>query len=164
MPLGWQCQVRSLRGVENQVLTIDDRKAQKLFSSEKEAITFAEDYGFDSAHVELLRKSGMLLKSAEVLVNSGRIADAVKTLISPPRAQDRTRRAVECLVTGLWKYQSFGMDYPTTDEEAVSELLELANTLKNNMHAQEAEEVCLLFTGSATPTLRTTDFDVQSKT
>ena len=69
---------------------------------------------------------------------------------------------MECLVTGLWKYQSF-VDYPTTDGEAVSELLELANTLMNTMHEQEAKEVRLLFPGSAAPTLRTTDFDVQSK-
>ena len=47
--------------------------------------------------------------------------------------------------------------------EAVSELLELANTLMNNMHEQEAKGVRLLFPGSAASTLRTTDFDVQSK-
>lgn len=120
------------------------RKAQKLFSSKEEAITFAEDYGFDNAHVELLRTSGMIFESAEVLVNSGRMADAVKTLIIPPRARDRTRRAVEYLISGLWQYQSFGTDYPTTDSEVVSELLELAKSLRDDMYEQEVNEVGLI--------------------
>lgn len=83
----------------------------------------------------------MVFESAEVLVNSGRIADAVKTLITPPRAQDRTRRAVEYLTAGLWQYQSFGMDSPTTNSDVVSELLELANTLRNDMNEQEVNQV-----------------------
>lgn len=118
-----------------------DRKAQRLFSSKEEAITFAEDYGFDNVHVELLRTSGMILESAEVLVNAGRVADAVKTLITPSMTQDCTRRAVEYLITGLWQHQSFGMDYPTTDPEVVSELLRLANTFRNVMDEREAREV-----------------------
>lgn len=116
-----------------------------MFASDEEAITFAEDYGFDNAHVELLRTSGMILKSAEVLVNAGRIVDAIKALITPSRTRDCTRRAVEYLVKGLWQHQSFGMDYPATDPEVFSELLELANTLKSEMGEQEAREVgCII--------------------
>ena len=74
-------------------------------------------------------------------MNSRRIAEAVNTLLAPPRARDRTRRAVEYLTTGLWQYQSFGVDYPTTDPEVVSELLELAKTLRNDMQEQEVDEV-----------------------
>lgn len=83
----------------------------------------------------------MILESAKVLVNTGRIVDAVKTLIAPPRTRDCTRRAVEYLTTGLWQHQSFGMDYPTTDPEVVSQLLELANTLKNDMDEQDVRQV-----------------------
>ena len=83
----------------------------------------------------------MIFESAEVLVNSGRIADAVKTLITPPKARDRTRCAMEYLAAGLWQYQSFGMDSPTTDPDVVSELLELADTLGDDMHEQETNEV-----------------------
>ena len=122
-----------------------DRKAQELFSSKKEAITFAEDYGFENAHVELLSTSGKILESAEVLINAGRVTDAVKVLITPPRTLDRTRRAVECLTTGLWQYQSFGTDHPTTDPEIVSELLELASALENDTGEKEAREVGVLF-------------------
>ena len=129
----------------NRVLTTKSRKAQKLFPSKEEAIAFAEDYGFDEAHVELLRISGMIFESAKVLANGGRIADAVKTLIATPRAPDRTRRAVEYLSTGLWQHQSFGTNHPTMDPEVVSELLTLADTLKNEMHEREAQEVCLSF-------------------
>ena len=127
----------------NQVLTTEDRKAEKLFRSKEEAITFAEDYGFDEAHVELLHTSGKIFESAEVLANGGRIVDAVKTLITKP-APDRTRRAVEYLSTGLWQHQSFGTDHPTTDAEVVSQLLALADTLRNEMQIQEAQEVRLL--------------------
>lgn len=77
-------------------------------------------------------------------MKSGRIVDAVKTLIAPPRAQDRTRRAVEYLTTGLWQYQSFGMDYSTTDPDVFSELLELASSLRNDMNEQEVKEVGLV--------------------
>jgi hypothetical protein len=116
-----------------------------LFSSKEEAITFAEDYGFDEAHVELLRTSGMILESAEVLAKAGRIADAVKALITTPRARGRTRRAVEYLSTDSGNISHFGTDYPTTDPEVVSELLGLADTLRNDMREAEAREVCLLF-------------------
>ena len=118
-----------------------NRKAQELFSSKEEAITFAEDYGFDNAHVELLRTSGMIFESAEVLLDRGRIVDAVKTLLTTPRTRDRTRRAMEYLTAGLWQHQAFGMDYPTTNPEVVSELLGLSNTLKNDVHEREAKEV-----------------------
>jgi hypothetical protein len=121
----------------------EDRKAQKLFPSKEEAITFAEDYGFDNAHVELLRTSGMIFESAAALANCGRIVDAVKTLYTAPRAPDRTRRAVEYLSTGLWQHQSFGVDHATVDPGVVSELLMLADTLKNDMQEQEFQEVCL---------------------
>ena len=127
------------------VLTTEDRKAQQLFSSPKEAITFAEDYGFDEAHVELLHTSGMIFESAEVLVNGGRIVDAVKTLIATPRAPDRTKRAIEYLSSGLWQYQSFGMDHPTTDPGVVSELLKLADILKRDIREPAAQEVGLSF-------------------
>jgi hypothetical protein len=80
---------------KNQILTTKDRKAQKLFSSKVEAMTFAEDYGFGEAHVELLRTSRMIFETAEVLANGGRIADTVETLIATPRASDRTRCALE---------------------------------------------------------------------
>lgn len=83
----------------------------------------------------------MILESAEVLIQTGRIADAVKTLTTPPRTREHTRRAVEYLITGFWQYQSFGMDHPTTEPEAVSELLGLANTLKGDIDEQEAREV-----------------------
>lgn len=129
----------------NQVLTVGNRKAQELFKSPEEAITFAEDYGFDEAHVELLYTSGKVLESAEVLGNNGRIVDAVKTLIATPRAPERTRRAVEYLSTGLWQHQSFGLDNPATDSGVVSELLALAGALRKDLRESEAQEVRLLF-------------------
>jgi len=129
------------------------RKAQELFPSKEKAIAFAEDYGFDEAQIELLHTSGMIFKSAEVLANGGRIVDAVKTLIAAPRAPDRTRRAVEYLLTGLWQHQSFGMDHPTVDPGVVSELLTLADALKNDIHEPETQEVCSLFSYSMALTL-----------
>ena len=128
----------------NQDLMVNDRKAQKLFSTKEEAITFAEGYGFGEAHVELLRTSGRIFESAEVLVNEGKIADAIKTLIAGSRVEACTRRAVEYLLTGLWQHQSFGVDHPTTDPEVVAELLGLGDTLKNDMREREAQEVCLI--------------------
>jgi hypothetical protein len=152
--------IRKIHG--NWVIT-RHRKAQKLFSSKEEAMTFAEDYGFDDAHVELLRTSGMILESAKVLANNGKITDAIKSLIDTPTTPDRTRRAVEYLLTGLWRYQSFGTDYPTTNADVVSELLTLANTLGNDMHEQEAREVrSTLWFGMALKS-ENTGCNVQSK-
>ena len=139
---------------QTQALTTKVREAQKLFSSEEEAIAFAVDYGFDEVHVELLRVSGKVLESAEVLAKGGRIADAIKALIATPRAPGCARRAVEYLSTGLWKYQSFGVDPPTTDPEAVSELLTLGDTLRNDMHQAEAREVRSLFSYDVILTVR----------
>jgi len=121
------------------------RKAQELFPSKEKAIAFTKDYGFDEAQVELLHTSGMILKSAEVLMCNGRTADAAKTLIATPRGSDRTRRAVEYLSTGLWQYQSFGVENPAMDSGGVSELLTLADALRDDLHESEAQEVRLLF-------------------
>lgn len=134
-----------------------------MFSSKKEAIAFAEDYGFDDAHVELLRTSGMILESAEVLVSGGRMVDAVKTLIATPRAQDRTRRAVEYLTSGLWQFQSFGMNCPATNPEVVSELLQIADALKNDIRGQEAKEARHSSTCGKMLTPRNPDRNVQSE-
>lgn len=84
----------------------------------------------------------MILESAEVLANSGRTVGAVKTLIATPTTPDRTKRAVEYLLTGLWQHQSFGMDHPTADQGVVSELLTLADALREDMHESGAQEVC----------------------
>ena len=121
------------------------RKAEELFPSKEKAIAFTKDYGFDEARVELLHTSGMILESAKVLMDNGRAADAVKTLIATPRAPDRTRRAIEHLSTGLWQNQSFGMDHPTTDPGTVSELLTLADALRHEIREPEAREVGLSF-------------------
>ena len=83
----------------------------------------------------------MVLKSAEVLRNAGRIVDATKTLINSSRTRDRVQRAMVYLKSGLWERQSFGMDYLTTDPEVVSELLELAKDLEGDMNEDEAREV-----------------------
>jgi len=85
----------------------------------------------------------MILESAKVLADGGRMSDAVKALIITPKAQDHARRAMEYLSSGLWQHQSFGTDYPTTNPEVVSELLGLADTLKNGMHEAEAREVAV---------------------
>lgn len=127
-----------------QALTIKDRKAEEFFSSKEDAITFAKDYGFEEARVELLNTSGMVLESAEVLVESGKIVEAVNTLLAMPRAPGHKRRAVGYLLAGLWEYQSFGMEHPTTNPEVVSELLALADTLRNDMRQLEAREVRLV--------------------
>ena len=127
--------------MRSRLLTTKYRKAEESPTPKEEAITFAEDYGFDNADVELLHTWGRIFESAKVLLDGGRIADAVKTLLTPPRTPGRTRRAIEYLVSGLWQYQSFGTDYPTMDSDIVSELLELAKTLKNDMREQEAKEV-----------------------
>jgi len=126
---------------ENQVLTVKYRKAQQLFPSKETAIAFAEDYGFDEAQVELLHTLGMIFKSAEVLMDNGRTADAVKTLVATPRAPDRTRVAVEYLLTGLWQQQLFGVDDPAMGSGAVSELLMLADALRDDTPESEAQEV-----------------------
>ena len=126
-----------------QVLTAKYRKAEKLFPSREDAITFAKDYGFEEVHVELLHTSGMVLESAEVLMKSGKIAEAVNTLLTTPRAPGHKRRAVGYLLSGLWEYQSFGTEHSTTNPEVVFELLVSGGMLRNDMRQPEAREVSL---------------------
>jgi len=83
----------------------------------------------------------MVLESAEVLAKGGKVAEAVKALLATPRAPGHKKRAMEYLSTAFWQYQSFGMAHPTTDLKVVSELLELAGTLRNDMDQLKAREV-----------------------
>ena len=105
-----------------QVLTTNYRKAERFIPSKENTITFTKDYGFEEARVELLHTSGTVLESAEVLMKSGKIAEAVKTLLTTARAPVHKRRAVGYLLAGFWKYQSFGME---RSEEHTSELQSL---------------------------------------
>lgn len=95
----------------------------------------------------------MVLESAEVLAKGGKVAEAVEALLATPRAPGHKRRAVEYLSTAFWQYQSFGMDHPATDLKVVSELLELAGTLRNDMDQLKAREVCLAFSCGITLTV-----------
>ena len=77
-------------------------------------------------------------------MKSGKIAEAVNTLLTTPRAPGHKRRAVGYLLAGFWKYQTFGMEHSATNPEVVSELLALGDTLRNDMRQPEAREVSLL--------------------
>lgn len=106
-----------------------------------------------SSAARVYLEGGHFDEMAEVLVGEGRMADAVCALIAAPRDPDRTRRAVEYLLTGLWQHQSFGVDNPETDSEAVSELLALAGVLRKDMREPEAQEVPSLFSHDTALTL-----------
>ena len=127
-----------------QALKTKDRKAEEFFSSKEDAITFAKDYGFEEARVKLLHTSGMVLESAEVLMKSGKIVEAVNTLLTTPRAPGHKRHAVGYLLAGFWEYQSFGMDRSAANPEVLSRLLALGDTLRNDMRQLESREVSLV--------------------
>ena len=94
------------------------------------------------------------MESAEVLMKSGKIAEAVRTLIAAPHAHyGYTRRAVEYLLTGFWQYQTLSMDHTRANPGVVSELLALGDTLWYHMHSSEAREVCWLSSCSITLTI-----------
>jgi len=110
------------------VLKTKDRKAQKLFPS-------------SGPHDDLPDAERIIFESAEVLVKSGRIADAVRTLIATGMSEARTRRAIRYLLDGLWRYQPPNVGHPTTDPGVVSELLALADTLNYWMYIGEPPKV-----------------------
>ena len=83
----------------------------------------------------------MVLESAEVLLKSGKIAEAVNTPLNVSSTPGHKRCAVGYLLAGFWEYQSFRMEHSTTNPKVVSKLLALADTLRDDMHQPEAREV-----------------------
>lgn len=111
-----------------------------MFSSEKDALEFLEDYDLDEARAEMLKESGKVLESARVHAEEGDMLKAVETLTSSAvHNVDHARPTIEYLLTGLWRGLTFGV-LPTSTP-IVPELLGLADRLdRTAMTKQEIDE------------------------
>ena len=116
------------------------RAARNLFSSEKDALEFLEDYDLDEARIKLLVDLGRILEAAKIHAKNGDMLKAVEILnVSSTHGVSFVRPTIEYLLTGLWRGLTFGV-LPTSTP-IVPELLGLADRLdRTAMTKQEIDE------------------------
>lgn len=84
-------------------------KIHCLFSSVDKEIEYLADRNFDLAQADLLLLHGRNQEAAELHLAEGRILEAVDILLaSKDSLPDASRRAISCILAGLWNLLSMG--------------------------------------------------------
>jgi hypothetical protein len=123
--------------------TCSTSQAKDLFTSDGEALAFTEDYDLDIARVTLLESMRRIGEAAELHLAEGRPLEAIDLLLKDTGNPKSLIRAYECILQGLWRHLSFGVQASVQRNETVIRLLQLASQLDIKQLNQSAlDEVC----------------------
>ncbi|KAH9949529.1 hypothetical protein B0H21DRAFT_728406 [Amylocystis lapponica] len=98
------------------------KQARDLFESDKEALDYMDDYGFDMSRASYLEELGRPAEAAEVHLAEGRTLEAIELFSRDSQDPRSVFRASQCLLDGLWSHLSFGIK-PSPDPESGSDSL-----------------------------------------
>ncbi|ORY76949.1 hypothetical protein BCR35DRAFT_332754 [Leucosporidium creatinivorum] len=110
--------------------------AKTLFATDEELLTFAEDYGFDDVHRDLLVALGRFEEAAQLAMDDGQLRVAA-TLYSKAGDHDSNVKAARCLSELLSQQLPFGSSDDWTDEKRFKQASEM---LKETSAVLEAIE------------------------
>ena len=123
------------------------RKAMQLFDNDDDALEYMDDYGLDVARAQFLEEVGRYAEAADVHISEGNTLEAIRVLCLDTGNQESLKRALTCILDGLWRNLSCGV--PVNEETlkpsgTVGKLLRLANDLTLTDARDEAlrDEVC----------------------
>ncbi|PCH33059.1 hypothetical protein WOLCODRAFT_14494 [Wolfiporia cocos MD-104 SS10] len=97
--------------------------------SSEELLTFAEEYGLDSARTKLLTNMSRINEAADLYLEEGRALDAIRLLKQNAQDTDSAYHTSQCLLHGLRRYLAFGFDLSShplnshSDREEIFHLL-----------------------------------------
>jgi hypothetical protein len=120
------------------------RKAIDLFSSNEEALTYAEEYDLDVAKVTLLQQAERYAEAAEVRMAEGRSCEGIRVFLDHLADENCTRRGIICALQALWKHLSFGV-LPTVvrSNTVLEQWIELATRVDPAFTSvSDCDEVC----------------------
>lgn len=94
-----------------------------------------DDFGLNVARASLLEELGKYAEAAEVLFQEGNTLEAVRLLTLDRDNEESMKRAIECVLDGLWSALSFGVsvtDQLISSHPTLGKLLELALSFRSD--------------------------------
>ncbi|TBU23105.1 hypothetical protein BD311DRAFT_674657 [Dichomitus squalens] len=85
------------------------KKAMELFESENDALEYMDDFGLDLARAQFLEDTGRLSEAADVHLSEGNMLEAIRVLSMDGSNETSLKRALDCLLEGLWRNLSCGV-------------------------------------------------------
>ncbi|KAF9033219.1 hypothetical protein BDZ89DRAFT_983953 [Hymenopellis radicata] len=131
----------------------DIEKGCNLFDSTEEALEYLEDRGLDMARADLLQSVGQTVEAGELHYAEGHQEVAISLFLRDPSNESGMRRALECILEGLWQHCSFGIPFEDVRSDLLVErLLALSAKLDLNRippsESLQLEMFKALFAGS----------------
>ncbi|KAM5542264.1 hypothetical protein V8D89_004137 [Ganoderma adspersum] len=108
------------------------KKAMELFDDDEEALEYMDDFGLDMARAQFLEGVGRFAEAADVHISEGNTLEAIRVLSLDTGNEASLKRALTCLLDGLWQNLSCGV--PVNEESlkpsgTIGKLLGLTNGL-----------------------------------
>ncbi|KAI0369978.1 hypothetical protein BV20DRAFT_945276 [Pilatotrama ljubarskyi] len=101
------------------------KKATELFHSPEEALEYMDDYGLDVARASLLEQLGRYADAAELHLCEGNTLEAIRLLTLDRGNSQSIKRAMQCLLDGLWRHLPCGTVVTETLFESDATLVKL---------------------------------------
>lgn len=118
-------------------------EAHTLFDAVEHQVEFMVEHEFVAAHVTMLETQGRWFEAAELRLQQGDTLRAIRLLIE--KCDDQTtahKRAVEIILTDLWRTMSFATIRTDANVEHIGILLEYADQVVVDILSDEKQEVC----------------------
>lgn len=90
---------------------------------------YLEDYDLDVSRAAVLKKLGRYKEAGDIHLAEGRTLEAIQLFLIDDDDQYAVRRGHDCILQGLWRHLSFGVEVRDGGAEAI-QLLELASKVK----------------------------------
>ncbi|KAI9068145.1 hypothetical protein FKP32DRAFT_1672451 [Trametes sanguinea] len=109
-------------------------KARDLFESDEEILEYMDDYGLDMARASFLERLGRYEDAAEFHLSEGDVFEAIRLLTLDRKDSRLVKKAMHCLLDGLWRHLPLGTsvtDSLLKADTTLARLLQLANTFRD---------------------------------
>ncbi|KAI0327262.1 hypothetical protein GY45DRAFT_1428013 [Cubamyces sp. BRFM 1775] len=103
-------------------------KARELFETDEEILEYMDDYGLGVARASYLEELGRYEDAADIYLSEGNILQAIRLLTMDRGNTKLVKKAMRCLLDGLWRHLPFGT--------AMNEALLKSDTTLANLLAQ----------------------------
>ncbi|KAF9064527.1 hypothetical protein BDP27DRAFT_1425729 [Rhodocollybia butyracea] len=102
------------------------KQAGALFDDLDGQLAYLDDRGMDIARAALLIAHGRTREAAELHLAEDRVLEAIDLFIQDTESEESARRAVDCILDGLWRKFTFAVSPELAQDPELFKLLELA--------------------------------------
>ncbi|KAH9855762.1 hypothetical protein C2E23DRAFT_548924 [Lenzites betulinus] len=108
------------------------KNARGLFDADDELLEYMDDFGFDIARASFLEQLGRFGDAASVHLSEGNTLEAIRLLTMDRDNSESVRKAMQCLLDGLWYHLPCGTivnDELLESDATLTRLLQLSENL-----------------------------------